>query len=612
MTRMGYYTDPARKELQVYQDFSGGLNVTTSHDNMADNELSYIKNMSFDERGAIARRTGMVNHFSFLEPKEKAQMYFRHYKDHVNYDELIAADGRLYVNGKDAGIKFQKERFIEAVQWYQKSYIATGSGLYEYDGLTGVVKKVEPYAPEPLEALYIGTNGLAKNPDKFLSDGTGSTIQIAGVVFSERYGVMNEPFTITAYHIKPAEVELEYKFEYRYPFEADGVYHIGQDWSSSKEWTFVAEGEGDMQFRISARKKGKKTSDAQYLVPKYTIKPAKDPNDIQPELSGIHSCNRILKHWERLILYGDTKNVNTIYISHLKRADYFPVPNTLHFETTRTEPLNIIVRYRDHLLAFTDSSIQALFGKSPSDYQRRVLNSAIGCIAPRGATVMDNYVAFLSADGIYYLKNVGYVEDKANVTKLDDKIATLVPKNARDAVATVFDDQLQFTFPSQKIRLRFYKAMGIWTYDESESLDLVEMVVYDNELYGQRTNGNIVRFSNDVYNDLGEIYEAVFETRYLDFGVPYHPKKLKELQILAKSFVDGQVANVKVYIDGVRRVYEPLEWEAEFVTPEEYNTFIDKLKVSGKALRVKIRVEHTLDEYIQFLGFGIIHKLKKP
>jgi len=271
-----------------------------------------------------------------------------------------------------------------------------------------------------------------------------------------------------------------------------------------------------------------------------------------------------------LILYGDTQNVNTIYISHLKRADYFPVPNTLHFETTRTEPLNIIVRYRDYLLAFTDSSIQALFGKSPSDYQRRVLNSAIGCIAPRGATVIDNYVAFLSADGIYYLKNVGYVDDKANVAKLDDKIATLVPKNARDAVAVVFDDQLQFTFPSQKIRLRFYKAMGIWTYDESESLDLVEMVIYDNKLYGQRTNGNIVRFSNDVYNDLGEIYEAVFETRYLDFGVPYHPKKLKELQILAKSFVEGQVANVKVYIDGVRRVYEPLEWKAEFVTPEEY------------------------------------------
>jgi len=231
MTRMGYYTDPARKELQVYQDFSGGLNVTTSHDNMADNELSYIKNMSFDERGAIARRTGMENHFSFLEPKEKAQMYFRHYKDHVNYDELIAVDGRLYVNGEDAGIEFQKERFIEAVQWYQKSYIATGSGLYEYDGMTGEVKKVEPYAPEPLEALYIGTNGLAENPDKFLSDGVGSTVQIAGVIFSERYGVMNEPFTITAYHIKPAEVELEYKFEYRYPFEADGVYHIGQDWS---------------------------------------------------------------------------------------------------------------------------------------------------------------------------------------------------------------------------------------------------------------------------------------------------------------------------------------------------------------------------------------------
>src|SRR5690606_5119592 len=190
----------------------------------------------------------------------------------------------------------------------------------------------------------------------------------------------------------------------------------------------------------------------------------------KPDLGGIKTCNRIMLHWERLIMYGDTTNINTIYISHLKNAAYFPIPNTLFFETTRTEAVNTIVKFRDYLIAFTDTSTQALFGKSPSDYRRVVLNTSIGCIAPRGAAVMDNYVAFLSADGIQYLKSVGYVDDKANIAPLDGNITDMIPKNARDAVLVMFNNQLQATFPSSSERFRFYKMMGIWTYDKSPYL----------------------------------------------------------------------------------------------------------------------------------------------
>lgn len=611
MSYQTYNTDPAEKKIKVFQDFSGGLNTVTSHDNMTDRELTYVKNMSFDERGSVGRRTGMVSHYELPEEHAKAQMYFRHYKTASTYVELIAADGKLYVDGVDQGIEFQSERIIEAVQWYQSTFIATGSGLYEYDGTE--TKPVEPYAPEPLMALYVGTNGLADDPNNFLSDGVGPTLQLTGVTFSSRYGILNKPFTLTAFHSKPAEMEIEYRFEYRYTFEAEGIYHTGQDWSPSKVWSFTSEGEADMQFRIYAREVGTSIEDAaQYLVPKYSIKPAEDTTTTESDTSNIKTCNRIILHWERLILYGDTQNTNTIYISHLKQANYFPVPNTLFFETTRNEPLNTIVRFRDYLLAFTDTSTQALFGQSPTDYSRKVLNSAVGCIAPRGAVVMDNYVAFLSADGIYYLKNVGYVDDKANVARLDVNISNIVPNNARDAVAVVFEDQLHMIFPTQKQRLRYNKSMGVWALDESPYLDLVGVLIADNQLYGQRQNANIVRFDSAVYSDLGYVYPAEFETRYLDFSFPYHIKKLKELQILAKAQEEGQVATVKAYLDGVKRTDDVLEWEANLSTSEQYNTFIDKLKATGKCLRLKVRVEHNLDQYIQFLGFSIVHKLKKP
>lgn len=611
MRRQSYYTDPAKKELGICQDFSGGLNTTTAQDNMADNELTNLVNLSFDERGALSRRTGISNHsLAPIANIAQAQMYFRFYKTPSTFDEIIAADGKIYVNGVEKATGLQADRMMEAVQWYQKAFIATGSGLYEWDGTT--LKLVEPFAPDPLSALYIGTNALADEPDKFLADGTGSTLQIAGVTFSSRYGTLNQDFTLTAYHIKPAEATVEYMFEYRYPFEEDGVYHLGQDWSETKTWTFKGEGEGDMQFRIKARKKGSQIAEATYLVPKYTIKPALDPDDVEPDLKGIKTCNRIMLHWERLIMYGDTTNINTIYISHLKNAGYFPVPNTLFFETTRTEAVNTIVRFRDYLVAFTDTSVQALFGKSPSDYKRVVLNTSTGCIAPRGACVMDNYVAFMSADGVQYLKSVGYVDDKANVAKLDVRISNLIPVDARDAVLVMFDNQLQVTFPSSKQRFRFYKTMGIWTYDESPYLDNIDSIVYNNKLYHLRKNGNVNLEDFNSYKDIDHIYKSTLETRYLDFGLPYHPKKLKELQILAKSPQEGQVATVKMHMDGLTRTNDVLEWQAKLVPASEYNTFIDKLRVSGKCLRVKMTVEHSLDMYIQFLGFSVIHKLKKP
>ena len=617
MPNQPFYTDPARKSFLINQDFGGGLNTTTSHENLQDRDLTALVNMSFDERGAVSRRSGMkletptpVPVVEGVPNPENAQMYFRFYKTPLTYDELVAIDGKIYVNGVVKLEGLQTERMMEGVQWYQKVFIATGSGLYVYDGTD--IKPTDPYKPIPLEALYVGTNAISPNPNEFLSDGEGSTVQLNGVIFSSRYGTLNEEFTMTAYHTTIGGAAIEYKFEYRYPFEEDGVYHLGQDWAQNKVFKFVGEGEGDIQFRIKARRVGQIIAEAEYLVPKYTVKPQKDPEDVEPDLAGIQTCNRILLHWERLIMYGDTTNINTIYISHLKNPAYFPVPNTLFFETTRTEAVNTIVRFRDHLVAFTDTSTQALFGKSPSDYRRVVLNTSLGCIAPRGAAVLDNYIAFLSAAGISYLKSVGYVDDKANISKLDDRITNIIPQDARDAVLVVHKDQLHATFPSSKQRFRFYKSLGIWTSDESPHLDNAEDVIYNNKLYHLKKNGTITVEDSDVYNDLGHVYNAVLETRYIDFGLPYHPKKLKELQILAKSFEEGQIANLKVFIDGFNRTTDVIEWNAVLVPASEYNTFVDKLRVSGKCLRMKIRLEHSLDAYLQLLGFGIIHKLKKP
>lgn len=610
MARQGYYTEAWEKKFEVFKNFSRGLNTMTSQDNMSDSELSKAVNVSLDERGSITRRTGMLAHKSTVLPSGLAQGYFRHYLNAAQYVELIARGGKIEVDGVVQAIAdFQATRPIEAVQYYDKTYIATGSRVLVFDGTT--VSDLVPYAPQPLEALYIGTNALAANPDDYLSDGVGSTLQLAGVTFSSRYGVMNEPFTVTAYHIAQAGSVIEYQFEYRYPFMEEGAYYLGQDWSTDKSWTFIAEGEGDMQFRINARVQGDVVASAQYLVPAYRIKPAPDAKDIAPQVGGIQTCNRILLHWDRLVLYGDTENINTMYMSHLKNPNYFPVPNNLQFETTNQEPITAAIRFRDYMLVFTLTSTQALFGKAPTDYRRTVLNTAQGCVAPKSVVVMDNYVTFLSSEGVHFLKSVGYVDDKANIARLDTNISNLITPD-EDACAIIADDQYHLVYPSKNKRFRYSKTLQSWVTDESPSLDLNGLYLHGHTLYAQRKSGDIIQFSDDVYSDLGVVYPAIFETRYFDFNQPYHAKKLKELQLTASAPNDGQVAEVRVFMDGANYNANYMDWVANLAITEDYTTFIDKLKISGKCMRTKVQITHTQDEYLQFLGLSFVFKAKKP
>lgn len=614
MARQAYYAEAYQKHFEVYQDFSGGLNTTSAQDTMKNTELSEALNVSLDQRGSIKRRTGTVNHISATETAGKAQGYFRFYKTSETFEEIIAKNGQLEKNGVVMVIEgladgFQTTRPIEAVQYYDKMYFATGTKLLQYDGENLAV--VKPYAPQPLEALYVGTNALSDKPNEFLAHGEGPTLQITGLTFSSRYGVMNEPFTLTAYHIQKAGVEVEYQFEYRYPFMEEGKWHMGQDWSSSNIWTHTAEGEGDMQFRVNGRDAGLEVAAAQFLVPTYRIKPAPDPEDVEPDFKGIHTCNRILVHWDRILLYGDTINFNVLYMSHLKNPNYFPMPNNLAFETTKNEPLTAVSRFRDYLIAFTDSSVQALFGKSPADYRRVVLNTSVGCIAPKSVAVMDNYVVFLSAEGVYLLKSVGYVDDKANVSKLDINISNLVHRDV-DACAIVEDDQYQIVFPQKKERFRYYKTMGTWVHDKSDSLDIHSLSSHEHELYGQRESGQVIQFSDAVHSDLGEAYPMVVETKYFDFGQPYHNKKLKELQITANTPQKGSVASMKLFTDGANNVSELIEHSIKFLPTEVYDTFVSKIKIKGRSLRTKVGIEHNTDEPMQLLGMSFIMKLKKP
>ena len=576
----------------------------------------------------------------------KGQGYFRYYNKDGTFHSIVAVNGRLLRNGGDLPIEgledgFQKTRMIEAVQYLDKLYIATGTKLVVYDGREA--KVVEPHRPQPLEALYVGTNALADFPDQYLDDGVEEELSIAGVTVDKRKGVVNEESTFTAYINKPEDMTVKYKFQYKLAI-AD-TFIDGTDWQSEKTWKFIPDRAADFEIQVLVKEENAPDNEAvNYIVPKYTVT-TYDENEY-PDVSGIHTCNRILLHWDRLILYGDTQNRSTIYISHVRNPTYFPTNNTLVFETDKQEPLVKLVQFRDFIVAFLPSNIQALHGKSPLDYQRVKIQSGIGCIAPESVAIYDNYVVFLSKEGIYLLKSYGVGENRLNVERLDTKIRNIIPPYPQNeqACAINFDDQYHICFPNLKQRFRYYWRIGHWTKDQSPYFDFCRFVEYKGELIAQRAStGEIYKFDDNVYDDLGYAYEDRIETKSFNFGHPYNFKKLKELHVMVGLEKHDTNLSVEVYGDSsalmstdssyISIVNEKVVWNEQF-TPNvsldsgtvfgEWNLGVDafgytdmkvyKLKLrGGKKYRTsKIVIRHNEPKPYSLLGLGWIYKLKKP
>lgn len=436
----------------------------------------------------------------------------------------------LVVTGLPLG--FQKIRSIEAVQYKDKMYLATGTKMIVFDGATASV--LDPYKPTTLEALYIGTNALADDPSNFMADGVANELRIDGVTSSLRIGVINTKTTLTVYVSKPDTIpSVEYKISYRKVGDANWT--LGRDFTTTKTYDFIPTSTGDYEFDVYARKAGDTVATpARFIVPSYTVK-SKDENEVL-DFSAIHRCNRVLLHWERIIVYGDDYNSSMIYISDLKKPSFFPIPNSLSFENKEMGQITSLVRYRDMLVAFTPSSIQALYGKSPDEYQRVTLNTSIGCISPFSTRVVNNYIVFLSKDGVYLLESVGYTEEKANVTKIDQKVNNIV-KRVTNAVGSIHNGQYKVFFPSEKKLLRtYYDQNWSWAKDESEKMDISYANEWDDLLYVQSmSTGTVYYFKDGLYSDDGYVYEDLVVTKEYDFETPYSDKKIKEMKFLLST-----------------------------------------------------------------------------
>lgn len=653
------------------------------------------------------------------------------------------------------------------------SSITDGTVVWAYQFPEWHSEVVQPYQPTVMEAIYIGTNGLAADPNSYIQDGVDTTLTAVGIQPSLRSGVVNQNMTFTAYINKPTLITyVEYQWEVKKSNDTNWPGTPAQAFDSTKKtWTWTPDTATNFDIRVTARAPianpssalsltasgsgssltatttyvaidfwnpnnqqtttgssqatitpaagqnisftvtlpantsaigvyvgtasgpkmlGKVSSTGQitysgssstglsatvngsnvtitvsavasatgatssatnttnngvqYALTGFTVNQVNDQsmNTSRP-VDGIQSCKKIILHWDRLILSGDSKHPYQVYISDLNNPRYFPVSNTISFDTGKQEAITSLVRYRDFLVVFTKTTIQTLTGKSPDDYQRSLIHDGIGCIADWTAQVTGNNITFLSAEGVMMLKPNQFILEVMNVQRVDYPIKTEIQQSLDpSACAMVYDSQYWLCFPQKKALYRLYYDQGMWVKDTSSKLNFMQMTHYGADVYDMTTDGKIYTMDKTLYNDDGEVYDMIVESKFLDLGSSFNYKKLKRIYILARHFDDNIDLKVTVQADSAI-VMTPEDGEA-IVGQDGYVTWqttttpnfhfyagtvlgtwilgvtplgdiqisVQLAHIRGRCRRTKVRIVHSQDTPCEVFGFGIEFKERKP
>lgn len=666
MARQQTNFNPATKEFEAYLDFSGGQNSAVSNERLADNEFVLMQNVDNTGRGSAKTRYGRTVYGGpAIVPAYRGQLgqgVFNFYRTSITEPDLIVATGGylfiefrhegtatgvnrlLITDGANTDFRFQQTLPIEAAQYRDKLYVATGTKLVEVSYANGsyTAKTVAPYQPTVQEAIYIGTNALAPDPDAYIQDGTG-TLDVTGIKPASRNGSVNQDINMTAYINRPSgdTGTIDYKWEYKKTSDASFPTAAYKDWTAgAKTQVFKFDQPTKYDIKVTIRKTGTTTPTKEYLLTNFQVNATENPPSMP--VSGIQKCRKIILHWDRLLMSGDDTNPFQMYISHLQNPTYFPVSNTISFDFGKQEPITAVVRFQDMLVVFTRSMVQTLVGKSVEDYTRNLIHDGLGCVAGRSAVVVGNNVLFLSHDGVYALRPNPYRLETMNVARVDQPIQREIDPTQTNACAVVHDSQYWLCFPDKKTIYRYYFEQKVWTKDTSDKLNINQFLLSADEVLNLTTDSYIYKHDRTVYTDAGIPYDMIIESKFYDLSASFNNKKLKRLYILAKHekaydvnmFVTVKADSALALTPDSGTILEDnvngWSWQVktapnfEFLRGTTFGTWIvgdspfgdvelsvQRASVRGKCRRVKFTVRTSSSEPCEMYGFAFQFKLKK-
>jgi hypothetical protein len=287
-----------------------------------------------------------------------------------------------------------------------------------------------------------------------------------------------------------------------------------------------------------------------------------DGNEKHP----IWSCNKVIEHYNKLMVWGSQEMKNSLFYSFPDRPTYFPSYFYLNFGRDENDPIEAVTPFMNILVAQTKNQTWGVRGNSglidsPAPYTPFGINSTVGTVSYKSVRPVRNHLFFLSKQGIIALKSLYAADEQYNIEFVDRNIRNIVPQDS-DAVGIQFDNQYWLNFPNNSITLRWYINKKAWVKDVYQGWATdgfngvfkyqivdgkLEYITYPSTLLGENQNEAIYRIAvdYDLPTDLYQSIKAKFETAFLNQNYPFHPKNYKEAKLdftLQNEYNKGRLA----------------------------------------------------------------------
>jgi hypothetical protein len=300
------------------------------------------------------------------------------------------------------------------------------------------------------------------------------------------------------------------------------------------------------------------TTEINYTFSKITITPEqlqdfprKDEDSIgieYPSLKPIWTCNKVLEHFGKLMVWGSIEMPTAVFYSFPDRPTFFPSKFYLDFTNDDNSPVQAVTPYMNILVVQTEEQTWGVRGNSglidaPSPYIPFMINPTVGTIAYKSVRPVRNHLFFLSKQGIIALKSLYAADEQYNIDFMDRNIFNIVPRDIK-AVGLQFDNQYWLNFPNFGITLRWYIDKKAWVLDTYHAWNdfkgvfkyqikdgKLEFITYPSLFKDSNNHIYKVGIDYSLPTDLGAIVVAKFETSFLNQNYPFHPKNYKEAKL---------------------------------------------------------------------------------
>lgn len=258
------------------------------------------------------------------------------------------------------------------------------------------------------------------------------------------------------------------------------------------------------------------------------------------------NINYIVSHNGRVYLSGSREDDDNVFISDIRNPFYYPVSLPIQLPPNSDKIVGMIV-YDNAVIVGRHEDIYAIFGNTNRPdmgvdvFNLRRINTHTGFANSDTVVIAHNHLFFFGNDGNAYSMSSARLNEKQMSTTIiskqidiEKKPINLTLRDVRNS-SSVFHKDMWYVSIKDVILIYSYRNMSwmMWS-----GLDATSMYVYNDNLIWGRSDGRTAGFSNDVYLDFNEPYQAYWHSRYFDMNDANSFKQFREFFIVAHTFND--------------------------------------------------------------------------